>query len=146
MTEEERTGYIGNPGQLYTLRRVTLEEGRARGTRVIEVATAGGLALDILPDCGLDIGQARYKGVNVSFMSKNGYDGPAAFIPYEENFLTTFPGGLLYTCGLRSAGPANRDGGEYHPLHGRYHGLAAEEVCAEVASEKHVVEFRFAEE
>lgn len=61
MTEQERRGYIGNPGQLYTLRRVTLSEGKARGTQIIEVCTAGGLQIDILPDSGLDIGQARYK-------------------------------------------------------------------------------------
>ncbi|MBO4368103.1 MAG: aldose 1-epimerase family protein [Clostridia bacterium] len=126
----KRKGYIGNPAQLYTLRTVTLEEGKARGTRVIEVRTAGGLELDILPDNGLDIGQARYKGINMSWLSKNGYDGKAD-MPYENEFLNTFPGGLLYTCGLRSAGPANRDNGEWHPLHGRYHSLAAEQVCAE---------------
>lgn len=139
MTEQERRGYIGNPGQLYTLRRVTLSEGKARGTQIIEVCTAGGLQIDILPDSGLDIGQARYKGVNAAWLSKNGYDSPAAFIPYEQEFLNSFPGGLLYTCGLRSAGPANRDGGEYHPLHGRYHGIPAEQVCTEVTGEEILV-------
>ncbi len=29
--------------------------------------------------------------------------------PFENEFVNTFPGGLLYTCGLRSAGPANED-------------------------------------
>ena len=50
-----RQGYIGHPGQLCSLRRVTLSEGKARGTQVIEVATAGGLSLDVLPDTGLDL-------------------------------------------------------------------------------------------
>ena len=125
-----REGYIGNPAQLVTLRRVTVNEGRARGTEIIEVRTAGGLELDILPEAGLDIGQCRYKGINMSWMSKNGYDSPAAISPYENEFVNTFPGGLVYTCGLRSAGPANRDGDEWHPLHGRYHSLQAEQVCA----------------
>ena len=53
--------------------------------------------------------------------------------------MNTFPGGLLYTCGLRSAGPANRDNGEWHPLHGRYHSLAAEQVCAEIAEDEIIV-------
>jgi hypothetical protein len=124
-------GYIGNPKQLSGVRRVTMDDGRAKGCSIIEAYTAGGLFADILPDMVLDIGMARYKGVNVSFLSKNGYDSPATFIPYENEFINTFPGGLVYTCGLRSVGPANRDGGEYHPLHGRFHGLQAEEVCAE---------------
>ena len=132
-------GYIGNPSQLVTLRRVTVSEGKAKGSEIIEVKTAGGLELDILPDTGLDIGQCRYKGINMSWMSKNGYDAPSVMSPYETEFLHTFPGGLLYTCGLRSAGPANRDAGEWHPLHGRYHGIAAEEVCAERDDEEIVI-------
>ena len=134
-----KEGYIGNMSQLVTIRRVTIAEGRARGTELIEVKTAGGLELEILPDAGLDIGQCRYKGVNMSWLSKNGYDAPAVVMPYENEFVNTFPGGLLYTCGLRSAGPANRDGGEWHPLHGRYHGLQAEQVCAELAGEEILV-------
>ena len=125
-----REGYTGHPGQTETLRRVTLQEGRARGTEIIEVCTESGLQLDILPDCGLDIGQTRFRGINMSWMSRNGYDSPAVFSPHENEFLNTFPGGLLYTCGSRNAGPANRDGEEWHPLHGRHHGIGAEEVCA----------------
>ena len=139
MKEIIRKGYIGNPAQLVTLRRVTVSEGRARGTGIIEVRTAGGLELDILPDAGLDIGQCRYRGINMSWMSKNGYDSPAAISPYETEFVNTFPGGLLYTCGLRSAGPANRDNGEWHPLHGRYHSLQAEHVCAETLEDEIII-------
>ena len=139
MKEIIRKGYIGNPAQLVTLRRVTVSEGRARGTGIIEVRTAGGLELDILPDAGLDIGQCRYRGINMSWMSKNGYDSTAAINPYETEFVNTFPGGLLYTCGLRSAGPANRDNGEWHPLHGRYHSLQAEHVCAETLEDEIVI-------
>ena len=136
MTDCLKNGYIGNPQQLYSLRRVTVTEGRAKGTDIIEVCTAGGLQADILPDAGLDIGQVRYKGVNMSFISKNGYDSPAAILPYETEFSNTFPGGLLYTCGLRSAGPANRDNGEWHPLHGRYHSLQAEHVSTELENDE----------
>ncbi len=139
MKEIIRKGYNGNPAQLVTLRRVTVNEGRARGTGIIEVRTAGGLELDILPDAGLDIGQCRYRGINMSWMSKNGCDSPAAISPYETEFVNTFPGGLLYTCGLRSAGPANRDNGEWHPLHGRYHSLQAEHVCAETLEDEIVI-------
>ena len=138
MQEAIRKGYTGNPAQLVTLRRVTLSEGRAKGTGIIEVATPGGLSLDILPDAGLDLGQCRYQGINMTWMSKNGYDCPSAVMPYENEFLNTFPGGLLYTCGLRSAGPANRDGNEWHPLHGRYHSLAADHICTET-TEKEIV-------
>lgn len=139
LTELEKRGYVGHPGQLYTLRRVTVAEGKTRGAAILEVCTAGGLQLDILPDSGLDIGMVHYGGKTMSWMSKNGYDSPAVFSSQEDSFSRTFPGGLLYTCGLRSAGPANWDGEEWHPLHGRYHGLPAEQVCAEVVGEEIVV-------
>ena len=63
MRELMEKGYIGHPGQLVTLRRVTIAEGKAKGTGIIEAKTAGGLELDILPDAGLDIGQCRYNGI-----------------------------------------------------------------------------------
>ena len=127
-----RSGYVCHPQQMYTLRRVTIDEGKAKGVSVIEVATADGLQVDILPDSGLDIGQVRYKGTNVSFISRNGYDSPASVMPYETEFLHYFPGGMLYTCGLRSTGGAHRDGDEWHPLHGRYHSLMAEHISTDV--------------
>ena len=134
-----KSGMLCNPLQAYTLRRVTVDEGRARGTQVIEIATAGGLRLDLLPDNGLDIGAVHYRGVNMSWISKNGPDAPRCDLPYEMEFLNYFPGGLLYTGGLRSTGPANRDGDEWHPLHGRYHGLSAEQVCARLEGDDIVV-------
>ena len=76
MLKEIKEGYIGNPSQLVSVRRVCLSEGKAKGTGIIEVRTAGGLELDILPDTGLDIGQCRYQGINMSWTSKNGYDSP----------------------------------------------------------------------
>ena len=39
MNELLRKGYIGNPSQLATVRRVTLCEGKARGTEIIEGKT-----------------------------------------------------------------------------------------------------------
>ena len=77
----QKSGYLCHPQQMYTLRRVNVAEGKARNTAIIEVCTAGGLQLDILPDAGLDIGQVRYKGTNVTFISKNGFDRPAAISP-----------------------------------------------------------------
>lgn len=139
MRQLYQSGYLCHPQQMYTLRRVTISEGKAKGVVVIEVSTAGGLQLDILPDAGLDIGQVRYKGINMSFLSKNGYDSPAAVMPYETEFLNTFPGGLLYTCGLRSTGGAHRDGEEWHPLHGRYHSLMAEQISAAVEEDTIII-------
>ena len=131
--------YLGMQEQLFGVRRMRIEEGKAKGSTVLQVRSGGGLQLDILPDTGLDIGQLSYRGVNMNYMSKNGYDGPAAFLPYENEFLHTFPGGMLYTCGLRSTGPANRDGDEWFPLHGRIHGASAVNISTTVEEDTIVI-------
>ena len=129
--------YIGNSEQLYGIRRVILDEGNARGIAVYEVKTACGLELEILPDTGLDIGHLSYKGVNISYTTKNGYDSPARFQPMPGNFGRYFPGGMLYTCGLLSAGPENTDtkDGGFQPLHGRIHGQSARGVFGYIDGE-----------
>ncbi|MBO2517309.1 MAG: DUF4432 domain-containing protein, partial [Clostridiales bacterium] len=139
MNDMIRRGYISRTGQLFGVRRVECLDGQEKGNTILEVYTAGGLRVEILPDHGLDIGQAWYRGINMTYISKNGYDHPYRDMPYEDEFLHYFPGGLLYTCGLRSAGPANRDNGEWHPLHGRYHSICAEEVCSAVTDDEIII-------
>lgn len=125
MDAKDFRAYVGNEEQVYGVRRVILDEGNARGIAMYQVTTAGGLELDILPDSALDIGRVRYKGVNISYTTKNGYDSPVRFLPVSGEFGRYFPGGMLFTCGLLSAGPENTDNGDFHPLHGRFHGLSA---------------------
>ena len=50
ISDTQKQGFIGHPAQLCTLRRLAIAEGKARGTQVIEVITAGGLQADILPE------------------------------------------------------------------------------------------------
>lgn len=129
MERKELYRYIGNSGQVYGVRRVILDEGNARGIALYQVKTSGGLELDILPDTGLDIGSLRYKGVNISYITKNGYDCPARFLPVSNEFGRYFPGGMLFTCGLLSAGPENTtDDAGFQPLHGRIHAQSARGV------------------
>lgn len=125
MDAKDFRAYVGNEEQVYGVRRVILDEGNAKGIAIYQVTTAGGLELDILPDSALDIGRVRYKGVNISYTTKNGYDSPVRFLPVSGEFGRYFPGGMLFTCGLLSAGPENTDNGDFHPLHGRFHGLSA---------------------
>jgi hypothetical protein len=139
LNTKELYSYTGNKDQLYGVRRITLEEGAGKGITIYDVTTAGGLQFDITADNGLDIGRLRYKGTNISYLSKNGYTSPDRFDPFENDFLHTFPGGMLYTCGLRSVGPANRDGDEWHPLHGRYHSIPAVNQYAFIEDDKIVI-------
>lgn len=94
-------GQINNQLQVGYIRRYTLTEGKENGLKVIELDN-GILRVLLNESKGLDIMQAWHKGVNMSFVSKNG------FTSREIPFLNRFEGGMLYTCGLDSMG--NREG------------------------------------
>lgn len=49
-----KSGYICNPQLAYILRKITVSDGKAKGTTVIEVCTTAVLQVDILPDAGLE--------------------------------------------------------------------------------------------
>lgn len=106
-------------------------DGSARGTRVIEIATGGGLAFSIVVDRGFDLGAAALHGVPFAWASATGLRAPALMDAESEAGLGLLRGytGLMTTCGLdHTGGPAETDGERYayalrtriqHPLHGR---------------------------
>ena len=88
---------VNNPLQTAYTRRYTLTEGKETGLKVIELNN-GTLRVLLNESKALDIMQVWYKGVNMSFVSKNG------FTAREISFAKRFEGGMLYTCGLDSIG------------------------------------------
>lgn len=96
---------VNNPLQTAYTRRYTLTEGKETGLKVIELNN-GALRVLLNESKALDIMQVWYKGVNMSFVSKNG------FTSREIAFGKRFEGGMLYTCGLDSMG--GRPGFEPH--------------------------------
>ncbi len=121
--------YSNTMESIHSARRILLLDGKAKGTEAIEVVCSSGLELMILVDRGLDIASAKYKGINIGFMSKNGITGRVDATPNENEFAHYFEGGLLTTCGLRNAGAGCREeNGEYHPIHGRINTIPAQNV------------------
>lgn len=104
---------ISNPLQTGYVRRYTLCDGKENGLRVVELNN-GTVRVMLNESKGLDVMQIWNKGVNMSFVSKNG------FTARELPFLNRFEGGMLYTCGLDSIG--DRDGFEPH---GKFHNTPA---------------------
>ncbi|MGN1078479.1 MAG: aldose 1-epimerase family protein [Candidatus Gallimonas sp.] len=105
-------GKISNPEQLCSVREARFSGGREDGERVLLVEN-GRLSFTVLADRALDIYDLRYRGENISFLSKNGLCG------FRGDFDSVFPGGFLYTCGL------DRVGGGALPVHGKLHNLPA---------------------
>lgn len=115
-------GRISNLAQVCSLRRYELTEGKERGLKVLDCDN-GRLRFLLNESKALDMMQLFDRGVNVSFISKNG------FTAREIGFSKRFEGGMLYTVGLDSAGA--REG---FPLHGTFHNLPArvlEAACGE---------------
>ena len=121
-------GRISNFGQVASIRRYILTEGREKGLDIIDCDNGKiRFLLNVSKAC--DIMQLYHEGQNMSFISKNG------FTKRETHFLNRFEGGMLYTCGLDSVG--GRDGYE---LHGTFHNIPAEIIHAECNENGIVVE------
>jgi Domain of unknown function (DUF4432) len=85
--------------------------GTAAGCRAIDLRVEGGIDLRLLPDRGLDAGDAWYAGVPLDWRSPVGETGNVA-----NDWMLSFGGGLMVTCGLRNVGVPS----EGHGQHGDY--------------------------
>lgn len=110
--------YVGHDSQLYGVEEHRLIGGKGDGQRLFEVTNGQGLELTASPDRNGDITRLRYKGINMSYMSVDGYVAPAYYDATGTNFLKSFTAGFLTTCGLNSVGTPCIDFGETLPLHG----------------------------
>jgi len=125
MNKSELLKYIGNLSQIGGCRHYTLSEGWGRGMRATDISTGSGLQYTVLPDRGLNISLASYKGVNLVYLTPNGETSPSFYDPEGINWLRTFAAGLLTTCGLTYLGPPCEDDGEHLGLHGRISSIPA---------------------
>lgn len=78
----------------------------------------------MLPDRCLDIAHASFKGEALSWISKTGITAPTYYEKDGTNFLRSFFGGLVTTCGLKNIGRPFLNNG----LHGRAANIPAENV------------------
>lgn len=131
--------YVGSLSQVIRVDRFVESEGMARGSRLVRIAN-GCLEADLLPDRALDIGQLTSGGVPIAWVSPTGRVGGERYEPTGDNWLRTFGGGLLATCGLDTFGPAGVDEGDEFGLHGRIGTTPAEIVRCEATPDGVVVE------
>jgi len=122
---EKRFGHFS---QIGGLKPYMLTDGRANGLRAVDFRTTRGFEFTVLLDRAMDISEARYKGMSIAWRSLSGDVGPAYYDPRGIEWLRTFFGGLLATCGLQQAGAMNTDQGEELGLHGRVGATCAEMV------------------
>ena len=128
LSREQFCKYIGNVNQVGGVRRSVLTDGQGRGVEVIDLKTGAGLAITITAGRAMDILDATLNGSSFAWLSPVGPVHPS-YAQYEnEEFLRSFSGGLLTTCGLTNMGAPAEDGGEKLGLHGRLPTLPAYDV------------------
>ena len=113
--------------QLAGVRLVEYSEGKARGMRAAEVWTGSGFRFTVWIDRGMDIGPAEYKGASLAWLHP-AIGGPAFYEPEEGNWVRTFGGGLVTTCGLSHFGQTEESEGQKWGLHGRISHIAPTHV------------------
>ena len=110
--------HLGNIDQIAGIRESQLLRGRGEQIHIAEFYNAAGLRFTVVPDRCMDLFDFSYKGVNMSFQSKNGLTSPQAYTPANGEFAEQWPGGMLVTCGLGNVG-GHVEGGGVFPTHGR---------------------------
>jgi hypothetical protein len=124
---------VGDVSQLVSTRAARLSDGSEEGVRIIDARASGGLSAVILADRGLDLGSVWAGGHQVGWQSTTGAVHPAYF--QERDWLRSFHGGLLTTCGLQNVGLPSEDEGTSHGLHGRISNIPARNVVHRVVEE-----------
>ncbi len=109
---------LGNIDQIAGIRESQILRGRGEQIHIAEFYNASGLRFTVVPDRCMDLYDFSYKGINLSFQSKNGLTSPQAFSAANGEFAEQWPGGMLVTCGLDNVGVHSDDEGIF-PTHGR---------------------------
>lgn len=121
--------HVGHMDQVAGIRASRLDSGKATGVRALSFTCGDGLSFTVLPDLCMDIPHLEYRGVPLVWSARNGVVAPQFFQPRGTEFLRSFFGGLLTTCGLTQVGQPCDDAGEHLPLHGHISAIPAENVA-----------------
>jgi hypothetical protein len=119
---------VGRLSQLGGISSLAYAEGRGKGISTLRVRTAAGLELWVVPDRGMDIYEASFFGQSLCWHSPTGLVHPSYYSSRGLDWLQTFAGGLLTTCGLTTVGSPSTDAGEQLGLHGSISNTSAEHV------------------
>jgi hypothetical protein len=109
---------ISHYSQLGGIETSVLDNGAGRGTRIAWVNTGTGLRYKVVIDRAMDIVDAFYQQYSLAWISHNGVTAPRHAINKGLEWLQTFGGGLVTTCGLSHVGGPESDEYGERGLHG----------------------------
>lgn len=117
---------ISVASQLGGIETSVLDNGPGRGTRIAWFNTGSGFRFKVVLDRAMDIADAAYNQHALSWQSHVGITAPQPFSNTGLDWLKTFGGGLLTTCGLSHVGGPEADEYGTRGIHGEVSNLAAE--------------------
>ena len=94
--------------------------------RVAWVNTGTGLRYKVVLDRAMDVADAFYNGHSLAWLSHGGFTSPQPFSNRGLDWLRTFGGGLLTTCGLTHVGGPETDEWGERGIHGQISNIPAE--------------------
>src|SRR3954471_5634587 len=117
---------ISHHSQLGGIETSVLDNGAGRGTRIAWINTGTGLRFKVVIDRAMDIADAFFNQYSLAWLSHKGVTSPQPFSNTGADWLKTFSGGLLMTCGLSHVGGPEADEYGQRGLHGEISNLPAE--------------------
>ncbi|HEY8661357.1 MAG TPA: aldose 1-epimerase family protein [Hanamia sp.] len=117
---------INHTAQLGGIETSILDNGVGRGTRIAWINTGTGLRYKVVIDRAMDIADAFYNQHSLTWLSDLGVSPPKPFSKKGLDWLKTFGGGLLVTCGLTHVGGPETDEYGERGLHGPISNIPAE--------------------
>lgn len=120
------TNKISNLAQLGGIETSVLDNGPARGSRIAWFNTGTGLRFKVMIDRAMDIADTAYKQYNTAWISHLGATSAQPSSNRGSDWIKTFGGGLMVTCGLDHVGAAEIDDFGERGMHGPISQCAAE--------------------
>lgn len=116
---------VSNPAQLGGIETAVMDNGSGRGARIAWINTGTGLRYKVIIDRAMDIGDAFFNGHSLAWLSHSGITVPQPFSNRGTDWLRTFGGGLVTTCGLTHVGGPEKDEFGERGLHGHISNIPA---------------------
>ena len=117
---------ISNAAQMGGIETAVVDNGSGRGNRIAWINTGTGLRYKVIIDRAMDIADAFYNQYSLAWLSHLGSTIPQPFSDKGLDWLRTFGGGLLVTCGLSHVGGPEQDEHGDRGLHGLFSNTATE--------------------
>ncbi len=100
---------ISNPAQVGGIETSILDNGAGRNTRIAWINTGTGLRYKVVLDRSLDIVDAFFNQHSLAWLSHGGITPPEASASSGIEWLKSFSGGLITTCGMTHVGGPEED-------------------------------------